>query len=171
MIKVDLSKAISPRVATYALGLIPGVFFESSIAIGNPHFAAFVMSRLREIYSFGPYALLVLFVASSLFIGLGFFLTAWIAQRLVFFGFALWRYTIRATFGSQWLYRRFATLQGMPPKQTVLIRVLSKLIFWARERQFSTEARPVLKCLHTATERLLKERYGNRDKLASTRGW
>ena len=160
MIKIDFSKAVPQRFGTYLLGLIPGVFFESSIAIGNPHFAVSVMSRLNEIYSFGPYSLLALFVASSLFIGSGFFLAAWIAQRLVFFGFVMWRYMIRATFGSEWLYRRFATLQGIPPKQTVFIRVLSKLIFWARERQFSTAARPVLKCLHTATERLLKERYG-----------
>ena len=39
MIKIDLSKAVSPRLAAYFLGLIPGLFFESSLAIGDPHFA------------------------------------------------------------------------------------------------------------------------------------
>ncbi len=160
MIKVDFSKAVSPRFGAYLLGLIPGVFFESSIAIGNPHFALSVMSRLHGIYSFGPYALLLLFLASSFFIGSAFFVAAWVVERLIFFGFGLWRYIIRNTFGSQWLYRRFAKLQGIPPKQTILIRSLSRLIFWARGREMSVEARPVLKCLHAATKRLLKRRYG-----------
>lgn len=160
MIKIDVTKAVSPRFVAYLLGLIPGVFFESSIAVGDPHFSLLVMSRVREVYSFGPYALLVWFLASSLFIGSAFFIAAWGAERLIFLGFELWRYIIRSTFGSQWLYRRFATLQGIPPKQTIFIRSLSKLIFWAREREFSTKARPVLKCLRVATKRLLEKRYG-----------
>ncbi len=160
MIKLDLSRAVPRGLGSYLLAVIPGVFFESSIAIGNPHFAASVISRAREIYAFGPYALLFLFLASSLLIGEGFFLMAWITYLLIAFAFVLWRYAIRTTFGSQWLYRRFGTLQGIPPKQTIFIRSLSRLIFWAREREFSIEARPVLKCLHIATKQLLKKRYG-----------
>jgi hypothetical protein len=160
MIKLDLSKTVPPRLGSYFLALIPGVFFESSLAIGNPHFAAAVIARAREIYAFGPYALLFLFLASGLFIGEGFFLRAWIAYLLIASAFVLWRYAIRITFGSQWLYRRLATLQGIPPQQTIFIRSLSKLIFWARQREFSIKARPVVTCLHIATEQLLKKRYG-----------
>jgi len=160
MIKIDLSKAILPRLGTYLLGIIPGMFFESSIAIGNPHFAASVISRVREIYPFGPYALLALFLASSLLIGQGFFLTAWIADLLITFAFLLWRNAIRVTLGSQWLYRCFGKLQGIPPKQNIFIRMLGRLIFWARGREFSFKARPVLKCLHVAVRRLLKVQYG-----------
>jgi hypothetical protein len=160
MIKVDLSKVVPPRFGTYLLGLIPGVFFESSIAIGNRHFAASVISRVREIYPFGPYALLALFLASGLLIGQGFFLTAWISDLLIASAFALWRFAIRITFGSQWLYRSFAKLQGVPPKRTIFVRSLSKLILWARGREFPIEARPVLQCLHVATKRLLKKQYG-----------
>lgn len=160
MIKIDLSKAVHPRFALYLLGLIPGLFFQLSISVGNPHFVVSVMDRLREIYPFGPYALLTLFIASSLFVGSGFFLAAWIVQRLVFLGVGLWRFVIRATFGSQWLYRRFSKLQGNPPKQTVFIRLLSKLIFWARLREFPASARPVLECLHIATKQLLNKGYG-----------
>jgi len=160
MIKLDLTRVFPPRLGGYFLALIPGMFFESSIAIGNPHFAESVISRAREIYTFGPYALLFLFLASSLFIGEGFFLIAWIAYLLINFTFVLWRFVIRITFGSQWLYRYFGKLQGMPPKQTVFIRSLSKLIFRARQRQFSIKARPVLICLHIATKQLLKKRYG-----------
>ena len=160
MIKLDLSKAVPPRLGGYLLALIPGMFCESSIAIGNPHFAASVISRAREIYAFGPYGLLFLFLASSLLIGEGFFLMAWIAYLLIVSAFVLWRFAIRNTFGSEWLYRYFGKLQGMPPKQTILIRSLGKLVFWARQRQFSTKARPVVMCLHIATQKLLKKRYG-----------
>lgn len=160
MIKVDLSKVVSPRFGLYLLGLIPGVFFELSVAVGNPHSTASLIGSLREIFPFGPYALLLLFVASSLFIGSGFFVAAWIVQLLISLGFQLWRYGIRATFGSQWMYHWFAKMQGMPPRRSVFIRLLSWLIFWARGREVFTEARPVLKCLNAATERLLQERYG-----------
>jgi len=160
MIKIDVSKAIPPRLGTYLLGIIPGVFFETSIAIGNPYFAASVIARVHEIYPFGPYTLLALFLASSLLIGQGFFLLAWIADLLITTIFVLWRYAIRVTFGSQWIYRFFGKLQGNPPKQNRFIRLLSRLIFWARRREFSLKARPVLKCLHIAVRRLLKVRYG-----------
>jgi hypothetical protein len=160
MIKVDLSKAIPPRLVTYLLGIVSGVFFESSIAIGNPLFAASVVSRVREIYPFGPYALLALFIASGLLIGQGFFLAAWIVDIVIAFVFVLWRYAIRVTLGSEWLYRSFVKLQGNPPKQNSFVRLLNRLILWARRRGFSIKARPVLKCLHLAVRRLLKVRYG-----------
>ena len=160
MIKIDLARTIPPRLAAYLIGIVPGVFFESSIAIGNTHLATSAISRVREIYPFGPYALLALFLASGLLIGQGFIITAWIADLLIAFVFALWRYSIRVTLGSQWLYRYFAKLQGIPPKQNLLLRSLSRLIFRARGREFSSAARPVLKCLHVAVRRLLKVRYG-----------
>jgi len=160
MIKIDLSRTIPPRLAAYLIGIVPGVFFESSIAVGNPHFAASVISRVREIYPFGPYALFALFLASALLIGLGFIITDWIADVLIASASALWRYAIRITLGSQWLYRYFAKLQSIPPKQNLLIRQLGRMIFWARRREFSSAAKPVLKCLHVAVRRLLKVRYG-----------
>ncbi|MGB8949424.1 MAG: hypothetical protein WCC05_10485 [Candidatus Sulfotelmatobacter sp.] len=160
MIKVDISRVIPPRLGTYLLGIIPGVFFEASIAIGNPHFAVSVLSRVRDIYPFGPYALLVLFLTAGLFIGQGFFLAAWIVERVIAAAFGLWRYGIRNTFGSQWAYRSFAKLQGIPPKQNLFIRWLGRVISWARGSEFSSEARPVLKCLYVAVRRRLKVRYG-----------
>jgi hypothetical protein len=160
MIKIDVSKTIPPRLGAYLLGIIPGLFFESSVAIGNPHFAASVISRVQDIYPFGPYALLASFLASGLFIGQGFMVTAWIVDQMIASLFALWRNAIRITFASQWLYRLFAKLQGVPPRRNIFIRVLSRMIFWAREREFSSKARPVLKCLHIAVQRLLKVRYG-----------
>jgi hypothetical protein len=160
MIKIDLSRVIPPRLGAYLLGIVPGIFFESGIAIGNPHFAASVISRVRDIYPFGPYALLASFLASGLLIGQGFIIMAWIVDLLIAFAFALWRYAIRITFGSQWLYGRVAKLQGFPPKPNRFVRAVNRVIIWARSRGFSSEARPVLKCLHVAVQRLLKVRYG-----------
>lgn len=160
MIRIDISRAIPPRLATYLLGIIPGMFFEASVAIGNPCFAASVLSRARDVYPFGPYALLVLFLASALFVGQGFYLAAWIVDLVIVSAFALSRYVIRNTLGSRWIYRWFAKVQGIRPKQNSFIRLLSRMIFWARGREYAVAARPVLKCLYVAVQRLLKARYG-----------
>lgn len=160
MIRIDISRAIPPRLGTYLLGIIPGVFFEASVAIGDPHLAALVISRVREIYSFGPYALLVLFITSGLLIGQGFFIAAWIVDLIIISTFALWDYAIRITFGSQWFYGYFGKLQGTPPKQNSFIRLLSRVVFWARGRDYPSAAKPVLKCLYIAVQRVLRVRYG-----------
>ncbi|HEY2362410.1 MAG TPA: hypothetical protein VGK36_14910 [Candidatus Angelobacter sp.] len=160
MLKIDISKAISPRFGTYLLGIVPGLYFESSIALGQPHFAVSLISRVREIFPFGPFALLGVFLASALFIGQGFFLLAWIVELLIVSAFAIWRYAIKITLGSGWLYRWFGKLQGIPPKQNLLIRALGKAMFWGRRHNFSFEARPILKCLYIATKQLLKTQYG-----------
>jgi hypothetical protein len=152
-VRQDLQKS-------HLLGIIPGVFFESSIALGHPQFATSLISRVQNIYPFGPFALLVIFLASALFIGQGFFLLAWIVNLLIISVFALWRYAIKITLGSEWLYRTFAKLQGTRPKQNVFVRALGKAMFWGRRRNFSLEARPILKCLYIATKQLLKTQYG-----------
>jgi hypothetical protein len=160
MLKIDISKAISPRFGTYLLGIIPGLFFESSIALGQPHLLSWLISRVREIYPFGPYTLLAISLASALFIGQGFFLLAWIVDLLIVAAVVLWRYAIKITLGSGWLYHRFGKLQGTPPKQNVFIRALGRAVFWGRQRTFSFEARPILNCLYIATKQLLKTQYG-----------
>jgi hypothetical protein len=160
MLKIDISKAISPRFGTYLLGIIPGLYFESSLALGQPTFATCVISRVRDIYPFGPFALLGIFLTSALFIGQGFFLLAWIVELLIVSAFALWRYAVKITLGSGWFYRWFAKIQGTPPKHNVLIRALGKAMFWGRRHDFSFEARPILKCLYIATQQLLKKQYG-----------
>jgi hypothetical protein len=161
MLKIDISKAIPQGFGAYLLGIIPGLFFQASIAIGQPHLAASVISRAREIYPFGPYALLVIFLASALLIGQGFFLLAWTSELVIALAVTFWRYALRVTLASEWLYRRFAKLQGVPPKQNFFIRSLNRAIFWARGlKMFPHRVRPVLKCLHAATKQLLKTRYG-----------
>jgi hypothetical protein len=160
MIKIDISKAIPTRMGRYLLGIIPGVLFELSIAIGDPSLANLMLDRVKRIYPFQPYALLVLFLISCLVIGQVFFLMSWFADMLIGFGYVLARYFIRITLGSQWLYRLFAKLQGIPPRRNIFIRLLSWMIFRTRNRMYSIEPRPVIKCLHLVVTELLKRRYG-----------
>ena len=160
MLKIDISKTFSPRFGIYLLAIIPGLFFVSSVAIGNPHLAASLISRVREIYPFGPYGLLFIFVASALLIGQAFIVMAWIVDVLIALAFVASRYALKITFASRWLYHAFGKLQGSPPKRNIFIRLLSSVIFWGRSREFAVKARPVVRCLHVATKQLLKKRYG-----------
>jgi hypothetical protein len=160
MIKVDLSNAIPKRLGTYLLGIIPGLLFGLSIAFGDPHLAQLAMDRARQIYPFQPYALLILFLASCLAVGQTFFLLSWFADLLIGLLYGIKRYLIPATFGSDWLYRAFGKLQGIPPKRNVLIRSLSRMVMWGRRKRFAFEIRPVLKCQRMAAKQLLIRRYG-----------
>ncbi|MGA2200447.1 MAG: hypothetical protein ABSD89_15025 [Halobacteriota archaeon] len=160
MIKIDVSNAIPKRLGTYLLGIIPGLLFELSIAFGDPRLARLMIDRAEQIYAFKPYALLILFVVSSLVVGQTFFLLSWFAGLLINSVYGFKRYFIRVTFGSDWLYRTFGKLQGIPPKRNVFIRSLSRMVTWGRKKRFPFEIRPVLKCQRLAATQLLVRRYG-----------
>ena len=159
MIKIDASNVIPKRLGTYLLGIIPGLVFELSIAYANPLLAREVIDRVRQIYPFQGYALLSIFVVSSLIVGQTFYLLAWFADWLIDFLYRALRYLIlRMTLGSDWLYKAVGRLQGMPPKRNV--RHLWRIIMWARRRKIPFEIRPVLKCQRMAATELLKRKYG-----------
>jgi hypothetical protein len=160
MIKIDLSNAIPRRLGTYLLGIIPGLLFELSLALGDPHLGQVMIDRAKQIYPFQSYALLVLFVGSCLVIGQVFFLLSWFASVLIGSVYRFKRYLVRATFGSDWLYRAFGRLQGIPPKRNIFIRSLSRMVFWGRGKRFPFEVRPVLHCQRLAATQLLMRRYG-----------
>ena len=160
MIKIDVSNAIPKRLWTYLLGIIPGLLFELSLAFGDPHLANLMIDRAKQIYPFQPYALLILFVASCLLVGQVFFLLAWFADILIGSVYRFRRYFIQVTLGSDWLYRAFGRLQGFPPKRNILIRSLSRMVMWGRDKRFTFATRPVLKCHRSAATQLLIRRYG-----------
>lgn len=160
MIKIDVSNAIPKRFGAYLLGIIPGLLFELSIAFGDPHLARLMIDRVEQIYAFKPYALLILFVVSCLVVGQTFFLLSWFADLLINSVYGFTRYFIRATFGSDWLYRTFGKLQGTPPTRNIFIRSLSRMVMWGRKKRFPFEIRPVLKCQRLAATQLLVRRYG-----------
>jgi hypothetical protein len=159
MIKIDASSVIPKRLGTYLLGLVPGMVFEVTTAFGNPPLAHEMIERLKQVYPFQIYALLLLFLASCLVIGQTFFLLAWFADWLIDFLYgAVRRLVFRLTLGSDWLYKAVGRLQGMPPKRNV--RHLWRIIMWARQKRFPFELRPVLKCQRMAATQLLKRKYG-----------
>lgn len=160
MIKIDLSSAIPKRLGTYLLGIIPGLLFEASLALGDPDLAQLMIDRAKQIYPFQSYALLILFVGSCLLIGQIFFLLSWFASALIGSVYRFKRDLIRATLGSDWLYRVFGRLQGIPPNRNMFIRFLSRMVFRGRRKRFPFEVRPVLHCQRLAATQLLIRRYG-----------
>src|SRR5579872_5182960 len=126
MVKIDVSNAIPKRLGTYLAGIIPGLVFELSLAFGDPHLANLTIDRAKQVYPFQPYALLILFVASSLVVGQTFFLLAWFADLLIGSVYGFKWYFIRATFGSNWLYLAVGRLRGLPPKRNIFVRSLSR---------------------------------------------
>jgi hypothetical protein len=76
MIKIDASNVLPKRLGTYLLGIIPGLVFELSVAFGGPLLAHQMIDRVKQVYPFQRYALLLLFAASCLVVGQTFFLLA-----------------------------------------------------------------------------------------------
>jgi len=123
MIKVDFSRAFSPRLVIYAVSLIPGLFFEASVAIGAPETARGVISDVGKVFPFPPYALLICFLASAFVVGHVFMLLAWFAELLLSVAFWTWQFGIRITFGSHTFYRWLATIQQPPARRGLFIRL------------------------------------------------
>lgn len=148
-----------PLVRSPEAGCLPGVAFELSIAYVNPRPAHEVIDRVRQVYPFQGYALLSIFVVSSLIVGQTFYLLAWLADWLIDLLYRTQRYLIlHMTLGSDWLYKAVGRLQGMPPRRNV--RHLWRIIMWARMKKIPFEIRPVLKCQRMAATELLKRKYG-----------
>lgn len=168
MIRINISNVVPRRLAIYLLGIIPGVLFALSVALGDPNLAHNMINRAKQIYPFEPYALFVLFVLVCLVIGQTFFLLSWFADIFLSILYQLKRYFVRITFASWWMYKWFGKLQGIPPKRNLFIRSLSWLIFRARSDKQTSQRALVLRCWDEAAMRLLKKRYGI-DKTGSHR--
>jgi len=160
MIKVDLSKAFSPRLVIYLVSVIPGLFFEASVAIGSPETARSIISDVGKVFLFPPYALLICFIASAFVIGHVFLLLAWFTELLLSAAYWAWRTAIRITFGSNTFYKWLAKIRQPPAKRGFFVRLYSRAVFAARMPRRFERAQPVIKCLCLASEELLKRRYG-----------
>lgn len=159
MIKIDASNVIPKRFGTYLLGIIPGFFFEITLAFGDPALGLQLINRVRQIYPFHGYALLTVFLVSCLFVGQTFYFLAWFLDWTVDLGYRALRYLIfDLTLGSNWLYKAIGRWQGVPPKPSA--RRLWRPIMWARRKKVPFEVRPVLICQRTAALQLLRSKYG-----------
>ncbi len=160
VIKIDVSKAVPPRLFTYLLGLFPGLLFEISIALANPALAQHSIDRLKQIYPAQAYLLVILFVVSGFVFGQAFVQLAWIVNLIVGGAYRFFRVAVRSTFGSIKAYQWLGELQQKFPKRPFPVRLYSRLVLAARMPERWQQAQPVLRCLHAASERLLKARYG-----------
>jgi hypothetical protein len=160
MIKVDLSKAFSPRLVAYLVSLIPGLFFEASVALGAPEIAKSIISGIRQVFPFPPYAILICFIVSAFVIGHVFMQLAWLVELLMSAAYWVWQFGIRITFGSHTFYKWLVKIQQPPNKRGFFVRLFSWAIFAARMPKRYVRARPVMTCLGLASKELLKKRYG-----------
>ncbi|MGA2351988.1 MAG: hypothetical protein ABSF70_16245 [Terracidiphilus sp.] len=160
MIKVDFSSAFSPRLIPYLAGVIPGLFFESSVAFGAPEIARSIISHIEQVFPFPPYTLVICFIASGFVLGQVFMQLAWFAELVMRAAYWAWRFGIRITFGSHMFYRWLAKIQQPPNKRGFFVRLFSWAIFAARMPKRYESARPVMTCLSLASKELLKKRYG-----------
>ena len=160
MIKVDLLKAFSPRLIAYLVGVIPGLFFEASVAIGSPETARRIISNADKVFPFPPYALLICFIVSAFVIGHVFLQLAWLAELLLNAAYWVWRTAIRRTFGSHTFYKWLAKIQQPPAQRGFFVRLYSRAVFAARTSRRFENAQPVMRCLSLASQVLLKRRYG-----------
>lgn len=160
MIKLDLGNALPKGIGVFLLALIPGFFFELSFAFGGPVRAHHVLDQVRQVYDLPSYALFVLFIVFAFFVGHIFWTLAWFADILITFLYRLKLSFIPVTLGSDWLYRVFARLQGVPPKQNLFVRSLSRIVMWGRGKKFPYNVRPILHCQRVAAKQLLMRRYG-----------
>jgi hypothetical protein len=159
MIKIDASNFIPKRFGTYLLGIIPGFLFETTLAFGDPALGLQLINRVRQIYPFRGYTLLIVFVLSCLIVGQTFYLLAWFFDWMVDLGYRALRYFVfYLTLGSDWLYKAVGRWQGMPPKPSA--RRLWRPIMWARGKKVPFEIRAVLICQRTAALQLLRRKYG-----------
>lgn len=160
MIKLDLSKAFPPRVLVYFIAVIPGLLFESTLIVANPERVHSLLANVERAVAIPPYAVLISLLASALVIGHVFTLLAWFGDLLLEIIYRTWLRFIRITFGSRTFYQLLGRLQGTPPKRNILVRLFSWAVFKARMPTEHQNLRAILKCLGTASQQLLKKRYG-----------
>ena len=159
MIKIDASNIIPKRLGAYLLGIIPGFFFEMTLAFGDPALAHRFVDRVRQIYPFQGYVLLMLFAVSCLFVGQTFYFLAWFFDWLIDFIYRRLRYfVLHLTLGSDWLYKAVGQWQGTRRRPGV--RYVWRLVMWARKKKVPFEIRPILICQRRAALQLLRRKYG-----------
>jgi hypothetical protein len=159
MIKIDASTLIPKRLGPYLLSIVPGCFFEMTMAFGDPTLARGLIDQVRQVYPFQGYMLLIIFAISCFFVGQTFYYLAWFFDWSIDISYRSMRFAIfHLTLGSDWLYRGMGRWQGMRPRPSA--RYLWRPIMWARKKKVPFEIRPILTCQRRAALQLLRRKYG-----------
>jgi hypothetical protein len=85
-----VSAVVPPRAYTFAVALLPGLFFEISVLLANPSFYCELVARARDGFGLGHYEMLGLFLVLAFVIGNAFILLVTLIQRLMGYFYALW---------------------------------------------------------------------------------
>jgi hypothetical protein len=78
-----LSNVIPPKTYTYLTAIIPGLFFEVSILLGNPEYVCQLVQKSRAAVALDRYMLLAAALFLAFVIGNGFMLLVSLIQRLL----------------------------------------------------------------------------------------
>jgi hypothetical protein len=84
-----LSNVLPPRTYTYLSAMIPGLFFELSILIGNPSYVRQLLDKTRAYFAFDRYTILAVALFLAFVIGNGFMLFVGLIQWLFRFVYKL----------------------------------------------------------------------------------
>jgi hypothetical protein len=158
MIKVDISRIVPATAFRYLAALIPGLFFEVLVVVGNPKLAVGLVSWPRSALGFGYYTCASMALLVGFIVGNGFMLVVGLIERFMNFVYrlkkAVWK----------WLVRRL-----MLPAVSRLIReprwggrrwLNIAHRYLAKEIMYPFGLREVERCWHIAKDELLRKQYG-----------
>lgn len=159
MLNVDVSKAIPRSTLAYLTALIPGLFFEVSILLGNPELVSDHLTKTQHAIPLSPYLQLAVALFLAFIVGNAFMLFVAVIQYLLCFFHAL-RLMLR---------EEFARWPLLP-----LLNWLAKFRFFAGRASFhglrariahraadpDKPARLATRAWHRLARKLLQDRYG-----------
>jgi hypothetical protein len=134
LVRVNLPPKILPTAFDLSASLIPGFFFEISLAVGNPDLVRCLLDRIQRAHVIGDYVLIVLAIMVAFILGSGFML--WVTP------------TVRTIL--KWLYQLQRSLKRWISR-IVLLPFLGRLLLKPAFRK------PVLSRFH---RRLVELVYG-----------
>lgn len=168
VIHVDLSKLVPRRAYGLVAGLVPGVFFEASVLLGNPNLMRSYVNHARLDVGLGYYSCLILALALAWIIGSAFLLFVslgqWLLAGLYTLRSKMWREACRRAL-IPYLTRRLRS------QKVTFRRGVVRLLQYAGDKLTPPfRLRELYRASDAAVTALLKKHYGI-DRQISHRDW
>lgn len=159
MLNLDVSKAIPRTALIYLTALIPGLFFEVSILLGNPELVGHHLAKTQQAIPLSPYLQLVIALFLAFIVGTAFMLFVGLIQlvlcylhRLLFIlKEELTRCALFPLLNRLFRYRFFASRQRF---NLLRNRVAGRVADPERPQRVATQA------WHKLAGKILQQRYG-----------
>jgi hypothetical protein len=159
MVNIDLSKAFPHRAFAYALAIVPGLFFEFAVAVGNPSLVASIELTPKQFMKLSPYlevigALVFAFLIGNLAM-----------DSVAMIQLALRRLLIFKAHATLLTYRRIffpltARLINRPPWNQRRFVVAAHVYCSKRSYPDDRDAHLARKCWDVVSKKLLLDKYG-----------